>query len=315
MEADEKPILEVVKCSDFSKRILQLYNSGLPPGDSTQWPILDPYYTVQQKQWTLVTGVPSHGKSTWLDCLTINLAMIGWRFAVFSPEQEPTEVHMSLMAEKVQKKPFRRGFNRCMSKPELAAAIKFIDEHYKFIRCPEDSLYHPSLLDVLLYASQVFNQWRDEGFDGKCGLVIDPWNELNHEMMGEGTETRYICEMLTMLRSYTKKMDAHTWLVAHPKQMQKDKKTGDFPIPKPYDISGSAHWYNKADNCITVWRPEEGDITEIHVQKVRFRHIGKKGVVPLYFDVGTGTFSDHTPITRKMPVGVTQISHSMGSDF
>jgi hypothetical protein len=42
------------------------------------------------------------------------------------------------------------------------------------------------------------------------------------------------------------------------------------PVPTPYDISGSAHWRNKADNCLTLWRDEkEPDRpVQLHVQKI-----------------------------------------------
>ncbi|QGH72690.1 MAG: DNA directed DNA polymerase [Podoviridae sp. ctQNx1] len=310
-----KPALEIIKCSSLSQNILNLYNSGMPPGDSTQWPTMDPFYTVMPGQWTLITGVPSHGKSTWLDCLTVNMARIGWRFAIFSPEQEPIEAHMALLAEKVSQKPFRKGFNGCMGKPELAQAIKFIDEHYKFLKAPEDSLTIPSLFDVMQYAGVAIDEWRDydTGKEQRYGIVIDPWNELNHDMQADATETKYICEMLGMMRRYARNINAHIFLVAHPKMMVKNPKTGEYPIPKPYDISGSAHWYNKADNCITVWRQEEGNITEIHVLKVRFRHIGKRGVVPLVFDVGTGTYADLG--TSRIFCAPTHLNHAATDDF
>ncbi|MGH8580860.1 MAG: hypothetical protein ACREVK_12330, partial [Gammaproteobacteria bacterium] len=54
---------------------------------------------------------------------------------------------------------------------------------------------------------------------------------------------------------------------------------------------------NKADNCIAVWRDladENSRVVEIHVQKVRFKDVGRVGKAELiyhrlsgrYFDVG-----------------------------
>lgn len=83
------------------------------------------------------------------------------------------------------------------------------------------------------------------------------------------------------------------WIVAHPTKMYKDSD-GKYPIPTPYDIAGSAHFRNKADNCITVWRDllDEERAVEIHIQKIRFREVGKVGKAELHYDVTTGRYSN-----------------------
>ena len=83
----------------------------------------------------------------------------------------------------------------------------------------------------------------------------------------------------------------HVWIVAHPTKMYKTNN-GKYPVPTPYDISGSAHFRNKADNCITIWRDleDEHKQVEIHVQKIRFREVGKIGQKNLGFNVTTGRY-------------------------
>ena len=73
-----------------------------------------------------------------------------------------------------------------------------------------------------------------------------------------------------------------------------NKGNATYPVPTPYDISGSAHWRNKADNCVTVWRDLNlnNDLVEIHVQKIRFKENGQPGKVTLRFDRVTGCFSE-----------------------
>jgi len=285
--------LMISTASDCSVELTRLYNTGMPPGYPTGWDSLNEFYTVLPGQLTLVTGVPSHGKSTWVECLSVNLAWMGWRFAIYSPEHEPPEVHIATLCEKVLRKPFRKGFNGCMEPSDLAKAVAFIDEHYRFLHIPKDQNAVPSMADVLEVASQAFNDWEQESTSpGQYGLIIDPWNELNHELIGNTSETQYIGATLGLLRRYCRNWGNHCWLVAHPKQLLKHPKTGEYPIPRPYDISGSAHWYNKADNCITVWRSEDDtEDVEIHIQKVKFRHVGKKGIVPLSFNCATGTYT------------------------
>jgi twinkle protein len=74
-------------------------------------------------------------------------------------------------------------------------------------------------------------------------------------------------------------------------------KTGTYPVPTLYDISGSAHFRNKADMGLSVWRDvlDETGPTHVYVQKARFRWCGKPGMVELYFNVTNGQFSETRP--------------------
>jgi twinkle protein len=83
------------------------------------------------------------------------------------------------------------------------------------------------------------------------------------------------------------------WLVAHPAK-QTPKKDGTYSVPGPRDISGSAHFWNKADNCVTVWRDQQSGTNEVqvHIQKVRFKNIGKIGQTTLLYDRVTGRYRE-----------------------
>ena len=84
----------------------------------------------------------------------------------------------------------------------------------------------------------------------------------------------------------------HVWLVAHPAKMLK-RADGTYGVPTAYDISGSAHFRNKADVCLCVWRDllATDGITEVHVQKMRFNELGKVGMVQLKYDLATGKYN------------------------
>ena len=127
---------------------------------------------------------------------------------------------------------------------------------------------------------------------GINGLVIDPWNELDHSRPANLTETEYISRCLTRVRRFARNHHVHVWLVAHPIKLRKNED-GTYPVPTPYDISGSSHWRNKADNCLTVYRNVEADdhCVELHVQKIRFRQVGKVGAVELMWNPINGQYS------------------------
>lgn len=288
----------------FRNRIEDLWDKGLPPGASTGWQSVDRHYTVAPGQLTIVTGWPGSGKSEWLDALFLNLAKSGWRFCVYSPENQPTEIHVVKYLEKFAHKPFGAGVTQRMTKDEAIEAATEIDEWFKFIG-PSFSTEQLSftILEVLQAAEADFRArklWsrvtdhvtRDTGH--QLGIVIDPWNELEHLRPRDISETEYVAQTLSMVRAWARKNNVHVWLVAHPQKLKRDEDQ-KLPVPRPDAISGSQHWWNKADACITVWR-ELGDgrkdETDIHVWKVRFKHIGTPGKVTLRYDRVTGIYSE-----------------------
>jgi flagellar biosynthesis/type III secretory pathway ATPase len=64
----------IVTPLDLAPEITRLYREGLKPGESIGWRSLDPLYTVAPGQLSVITGIPGHGKSEWLDALMVNLA-------------------------------------------------------------------------------------------------------------------------------------------------------------------------------------------------------------------------------------------------
>ena len=54
-----------------------------------------------------------------------------------------------------------------------------------------------------------------------------------------------------------------------------------------YDISGSAHFFNKTHNGISVYRDFETNIVDVYVQKVKFSWLGQIGWCSFRFDTLT----------------------------
>ena len=67
------------------------------------------------------------------------------------------------------------------------------------------------------------------------------------------TETEYVSRVLRVVRQFVRRHGVHVWMVVHPTKLYRNEK-GKYPIPTLYDCMGSAHWRNKADNGICVWR-------------------------------------------------------------
>jgi twinkle protein len=270
----------IVKPKDLLSEVIKLYQEPSSRGFSTGWDCVDQFFTVRPGEFTVVTGMPSHGKSEWLDALCVNLVQKhNFRIPIFSPENHPLEMHLSKILEKVSKKPFH-GQGR-MTDDEMYEALEAIDKNFAFIK-PDENEFTPT---------HIANQaapYLDASIVMPRAMIIDPWNEMDHYRPSGLSETEYVSRVLTELRRFAREFKTHLFLVAHPTKMHKDAN-GNYPVPKPYDISGSAHWYNKADNCISVWRDVINDPyqTQVHIQKVRFKSTGKPGVAELeYMGIG-----------------------------
>jgi twinkle protein len=276
----------IVRASDLAAKIARLYETGLEGGVSTGWRTVDRYFTVRKGELTLVTGIPGHGKSAFLDAVMVNLARKqNWKFGVFSAENLPLERHAASILEKFAGKPFGPGPTPRMTAEELRTVMIGLEESFLFIQQQESGHTVGTLLEI---GTELVQQCHVD-----C-LVFDPWNEIEHMRPDGISETEYISLALTKIRRFARVNNVHVFLVVHPTKLQKDRATGNYPIPTPYDCSGSAHWRNKADNAITVWRDvtDDRDVTQIHVQKIRFREVGRVGMVELQFDRATGRYFD-----------------------
>jgi twinkle protein len=238
---------------------------------------------VRPGEFTVVTGVPGSGKSAWVDDLAVNMAaMHDWRIGVYSPENQPVARHITMLAAKYVGLPFFDGPTPRMTIEQASDAHAWLDEHFAFLLPKEPTL--DCVLD--LARALVYRK-------GIRGLILDPWNEIDHSRPAGLTETEYISQSLSRIRAFARDNGVHVWVVAHPTKLIKDV-SGHYPVPTLYDIAGSAHWYNKADNGISIWRDKEdaGTPVDIHVKKIRFREVGQLGIAQLHYDPPTGRFLD-----------------------
>ncbi|HOV97868.1 MAG TPA: toprim domain-containing protein [bacterium] len=263
------PIEGVYTISDLSDSIIDMYHNGLDKGVSLQIEGFD--LSIVKSYLTIITGIPSHGKGELIDYIIIQLRRLSnWKGALFSPENEPTQLHFSKFCRKIIGKHWE-GENR-ITLEELAMVEAYLDNYIFFIKPEKDFT-----LETIL--NSVKDTHLRYGLDW---YVIDPWNKLDHKYTT--TETKYISESLDAIIRFNKVYNLHCFLVAHPTKINKDRQTGMFEIPNLYSINGSSHFYNKADNGITVYRDFQKGTTLIYRQKVKFDHWGTIGVSEYYFD-------------------------------
>lgn len=275
------PLSGVYGASDYLDSIREIYSNGHGRGASTGFPAIDELFTVAEGQLSIVTGMPSSGKSEFIDQIMINLAQNeSWKFAVCSFENPP-HMHIAKLAEKITGKPFYDGLTPRMTEDELETAVEFINEHFVFLESKDGGM--ATIDSVIDRTKQAVMRL------GVRGLLIDPYNYI--EQSGQ-EEHSGISHMLSKITSFAKAHGIHVWFVAHPQKMY-PREDGTYSVPKGMNISGSAAWFAKADLGITVHRTDE--CVEIHCWKSRFKWIGQQGVSALSYDLPTGRYQQFTP--------------------
>jgi twinkle protein len=272
-EAKPYPVKGLYKLSDYP---------DLPPFPtySTGWPGVDEHFKITPGTLTVVTGIPSHGKSTVITAMALNAAdRHNWSILLSSFELPPVPYHRDVIRQYRSGKPAKY-----MDAPEKAKADAWADEHIVFLaEDPEEgdgdftleNLIDKAEIAVVRHGIRIW--------------VLDPWNQIEHLKRPDETETDYTAKALRMLRRFARRFDVAVFLVAHPMKMA--TKGEAAKPPTLYDIAGSAHFYNNPDFGLTIWRPDlTRNDTDIIVRKVRFQETGKPGVVPMLFMAHSGQF-------------------------
>lgn len=279
--AKDYPMGGVYTTKDLDSDFTNLYYSGLKPGVKLGVKSLDESITWETGRLVVVSGIPGHGKSEVVDFIISKLNMLhGWKPALFSPENHPMQIHLAKLCEKFIGKPFGSG---SMSTEEFNQAKKYLNKNFYLISPDEDF----SIESVLSKARFLVKKY------GIKILVIDPYNRMDHHYSGD-TETKYISNFLDKLTTFSQKYSVLVFLVAHPYKMQKEG--GQLAVPNLYSIAGSSNFYNKADYGFTVYRKVKGGLManeiEIHIQKVKFKHLGKPNLVELAYNERNGRFEE-----------------------
>lgn len=270
----------VFSVSDFEQSLDALFESGWQKGVTIGHPNFDDLLSFETKRLCVVTGIPGSGKSEFIDEIAERLNMrYGWRFAYFSPENSPLAYHASKLIEKFTGRKFGR---QTLPYNEYHQVKMHLESDFFFI-CPKSDFRLDSILERAKYLV------RKRGIKA---LVIDPYNRLDNEQ-GTRSETQYISGVLDRLTNFAQQNDVLVILMAHPTKQPKGKD-GTIEVPTLYDISGSAHFYNKCDFGIIVHRDRVQERVEVRVSKVKFRHLGRVGTTYFKYNLNNGRYTPYT---------------------
>lgn len=276
-DAPETAIDGVFTITDFEGSLDAVFEAGWKQGATIGHPNFDALCSFETKRLCVVSGIPGSGKSEFIDEIAERLNVrYGWKFAMFSPENAPLAYHAAKLVEKFTGERFSK---KTLDADLYKKAKEHLEENFFFI-VPKDNF---KLDNILEKAKSLVRR------KGIKALVIDPYNRLENEIPPGMTETNYISKSLDKLTEFAQKHDVMVVLMAHPNKQIKDKD-GVIPAPTMYDINGSANFFNKADFGIVVHRNRIANNVEVHVQKVKFRHLGTCGTAYFHYNLNNGRY-------------------------
>ena len=277
-QAEELPIEGVFTAGDLRRELLDLFENGMPEGIDTDLDNLDRVTRVETNRTLVLTGTPGSGKSEFVDEMIVRYMLRhDWRVAIFSPENRPIAFHLRKIIMKLTGKRFDK---KVLKREALERAIDFLSKRVHSI-LPR----HDFSVDTIL--NRIASLVRRNGIH--CA-VIDPFNCLEHAFLHGETETQYINRLFDKLNQFAMRHNILLIIVAHPTKMRRDPNTGLFPVPTLYDIAGSAAFYNKSDFGMIVERNKRTRQTVIHVDKVRWNHLGDTGEAYFRYNDFNGRF-------------------------
>jgi twinkle protein len=290
--AKAMPIEGLTSYKEHEDEIIQYMRSGGgAKGLSTGWLCLDKYLKVTEGQMMIITGVPQSGKSEWMDALMLNMIRnFNWKWAIYSPENYPIPFHFQKLAEKWTGMPMfpKHEHETKITEDVAKGTIRRLNEHIIPMSFGENGADLDSILSRARVCVEKF---------GIKGFLLDPYNEVEHKRPAGMTETEYISQFLTKIRTFGRLYGVLMCIVAHPtklKLIESGEDAGKYPIPSLYDISGSANWRNKADIGVSIWRDlqSNGNGVTVAITKMRNKNLGETGKVQLYWNWHNGRFEE-----------------------
>ena len=278
------PLENVTTFRDIEDEVTDFVRNGFKPGYQVGLQNFDDIFSTYTGQFITVTGIPSSGKSDFVDQMVVGYNQnYGWKTAFASPENVPTYLHAHKLMRKVwQGMPTSADIHG--------------DKWNKVADHCNTNFFHIdmeryTLESVLKKGAELVKR---KGI--KC-LVIDPFNKVRDVDCKTEDVNRYTMEYLTKIEMFAKKFDVLVFIVAHPTKMYKDKD-GKIEEPTMYNIKGGGEWYDASYHGILVHRDYENKTVKAKILKVKFQNLGENGAEAHFkWEPKSGCFIPHEPIS------------------
>ena len=277
------PLENVTTFRDIEDEVTDFVKNGFKPGFQVGLQNFDDIFSTYTGQFITVTGIPSSGKSDFVDQMVVGYNNnYGWKTAFASPENQPTYLHAhKLMRKHWQGMPTAADINS----EKWNQVADHCNTNYFHI-----DMERYTLESVLRKGAELVKR---KGI--KC-LVIDPFNKVRDVDCKTEDVNRYTMEYLSKIEIFAKKYDVLVFIVAHPTKMYKTQD-GKIEEPTMYNIKGGGEWYDASYHGILVHRDYEQKTVKAKVLKVKFQNLGENGAEAHFkWEPQSGCFIPHEQI-------------------
>jgi twinkle protein len=271
------PLENVTTFKDIEGDVTDFVKHGFKPGFQVGLSNFDNIFSTYTGQFITVTGIPSSGKSDFVDQMVVGYNKnYNWKTAFASPENAPNYLHAHKLMRKVWGDMPRRDDIGGAKWNEVA---EHVNDNFFFI-----DMEKYTLESVLRKGAELVKR---KGI--KC-LVIDPFNKVRDKNATSLDVNMYTMEYLTKIETFAKKYDVLVFIVAHPTKMYKDKD-GKIEEPTMYNIKGGGEWYDASYHGLLVHRDYVLKNTKVKVLKVKFQNLGENGAEAYFtWEPNSGSF-------------------------
>jgi len=262
-KAKPVPLENVTTFKDIEGDVCDFVQNGFKPGYQIGLRDFDNIFSTYTGQFITVTGIPSSGKSDFVDQMVIGYNQnYSWKIAFASPENAPTYLHAHKLMRKIwQGMPSKVDINS----DKWDRISEHINENFFFI-----DMERYTLDSILRKGAELVKR---KGI--KC-LVIDPFNKIRDVNASSIDVNAYTLEYLTKIETFARKYDVLVIVIAHPTKMYKNAE-GKIEEPNMYNIKGGGEWYDASYHGLLVHRDYENRTTKVKVLKVKFQNLGENG--------------------------------------
>ncbi len=257
---------EVCLMSDVPEQgPVETYKTGFSGLDEHGWRIVTPAFMP-------VIGPYGSGKSVFLRQLLVNLWRIhGWKFLLTSFEEKIKPRYERDLRRNIINKPIHHW-----TEDDVVRADVEIDRCARFLRRKRgEVLDQGRLLNRIEYAVKVY---------GVRVVCIDPVNEIDHQVPRGESKTDYMGRFIMSLKALADDYNLLMIVCAHPPKDGVEKRLAKNGVLTLNDGADTAHWGNKADIGICLWRNLDGP-TLIHIDKLKdHESMGKPTLAELHLD-------------------------------
>ena len=280
------PLEGVSTLKDIEDELKDFVKNGFKPGFQIGLKNFDSIFSTYTGQFITVTGVPSSGKSDFVDQMVVGYNQLyGWKTAYASPENQPVYLHAhKLMRKHWQDMPAVGD----IGSSKWDQVTEHVNDNYFFIDMDKYNLEA-----VLRKGAELVKR---KGI--KC-LVLDPFNKIRDTNAHSDDVNRYTMDYLQKIETFCKKYDVLTFIVAHPTKMYKGQD-GKMEEPTMYNIKGGGEWYDASYHGLLVHRDYEAKTTKVKVLKVKFQNLGENGAESFFtWEPRSGCFVPHDVVDAE----------------